>query len=158
MIKILVRRETETARLPVRANPYAAGDDVFADDVSYARLKDGIIEYDTGLSFEILDPEFYLQIAPRSSIYKTDLTLANSIGVIDNDYRGTLKFMFRVSFRDYPQIGDNIWYDNKFARGYRLGDRIGQILVCKYHAHEYEEVDLLSETERGTGGFGSTGK
>lgn len=101
-----------------------------------------MVTYDTGIAVEI--PEGYVGLVfPRSSICKTSLILSNSVGVIDSGYRGSIKFKFR-----YPEEG--MVYD--------IGDRIGQLIVLPYPNIEFEEVEKLSNTGRGLGGYGSTGK
>ncbi len=98
--------------------------------------------YGFGLAVEI--PEGYVGlIFPRSSIYKTPLLLSNSVGVIDQ-YRGELKACFK----------DGAGY---LDRMYKVGDRIAQLMIIPFPEIDPVEVDELSETERGTGGFGSTG-
>lgn len=99
--------------------------------------------YGTGLSIEI--PKGYVgMIFPRSSISKKDLLLTNSVGIIDSGYRGEITF----KFSDTGFCG---------SKTYRIGDRIGQLIIMPYPHIEFEEVEELSETERGEGGYGSTG-
>ena len=104
-----------------------------------------MIEYGTDLAIEL--PSGYCALLmPRSSIGKnTTLALANSCGLLDSDYRGEIKFQFR-------ELAD--------AHGlkYKIGDRIGQILIIKNEDIEFQEVNELSNSERGTGGFGSSGR
>lgn len=99
------------------------------------------VEYDTGVSVEIPEGHAVL-LFPRSSVSNYDLTLANSVGVVDPGYLGTLKLRFR-------RTGDNI---------YKVGDRVGQFMLIENRTVdiEFEEVEELSDTERGDGGFGST--
>lgn len=103
------------------------------------------VEYGTGLAFEI--PEGYVGlIFPRSSISSnTTLVLANSVGVIDSDYRGEVKFRFKTIV---PVA----------SKKYKVGERVGQIIIVPYPSVTLEEVDELGDTERGSGGYGSTGK
>lgn len=99
-------------------------------------------EYGTGLSLEI--PEGYVGlIFPRSSVSTKGLSLANSVGVIDSGYRGEIKLRF---------------YDNVWPFPYKVGDKIGQIMIIPYPQIEFEEVEELSTTSRNANGFGSTGK
>lgn len=106
--------------------------------------KDGKYVYSTGLAFEI--PEGYVGLLfPRSSICKTRLSLSNAVGVIDSGYRGEVKFVFNV---DVESKNDH----------YCIGDKIGQLIIMPYPKVVLEEVQELSSTDRGTGGFGSTGK
>lgn len=108
----------------------------------YHSINNDIVEYETGISVEI--PEGYVGLLfPRSSIKDKDLTLSNSVGVIDSDYRGTIKAFFcRKGMHRY----------------YRIGERFLQLMIIPIPSIELEEVDELSETIRGSGGFGSTGR
>jgi dUTP pyrophosphatase len=102
----------------------------------------GFVEYGTGLAVEI--PEGYVGLLfPRSSISNTGLIMANSVGVIDSGYRGEIKFRFKY----IPGTAD-----------YNIGDRVGQLIILPYPSIETEEVDELNSSERGEGGFGSSGK
>lgn len=99
-------------------------------------------EYDTGIAAEI--PEGYVGLLfPRSSISKYDLVLANSVGVIDSSYRGSLRFRYKTGKKN-PKI-------------YTIGDKIGQLLILPYPNITIVEVNELSSTDRAEGAFGSTG-
>lgn len=99
--------------------------------------------YRTGLAIEI--PKGYVGlIFPRSSLSKYDLSLCNSVGVIDSGYRGEIVFKFKLG-----HSGHSV---------YREGDKVGQLIILPYPYINLIEVDELSTTERGFGGFGSTGK
>ena len=102
----------------------------------------GYIEYGFGLSFEIPKNHVMLMF-PRSSISNFGLILANSVGVIDCTFVGEVKARFKYI---------------KGAEQYEIGDRVAQFLVIPRPLIELELVDELSESERGSGGFGSTGK
>ena len=105
------------------------------------------ITYGTGLSIEI--PEGFVGLVfPRSSIRKTDLSLSNSVGVIDSGYRGEIQATFNQRSLS-SQSGSFV---------YGVGDRIMQIIIIPHPPIEFQEVDELTNTERGEGGFGSTGK
>jgi dUTP pyrophosphatase len=100
----------------------------------------GFIEYDTGLSVEI--PEGHVGLVyPRSSISNTGLILANAVGVIDSNYRGSIKCRFKA-------IPNSNIYD--------VGDRIAQLIIIPYPQITFEEVEELTETIRGDKGFGSS--
>lgn len=115
--------------------------DVFATSV---QQEHGYIQYGTGLKFEI--PEGYeLKVYPRSSVSVTPLMLANSVGVVDEGYKGELFLRFKV----IPGIN---------TRRYDRGDRVGQIQLVKKTKCVAEELESVSSSERGSGGFGSTGK
>ena len=135
-MKVKVKKVRENAIIPNYAKSGDAGIDLTAVD----RSVEGIwITYYTGLSMEI--PEGYVGLLfPRSSVYKTEQRLANSVGVIDSGYRGEIMMKFNRSMKEY-----------------QVGDRIGQIIILPYPQIEFEEVKELSITSRGSGGFGSTG-
>ena len=85
-----------------------------------------------------------LDLRPRSSIYKTGMVLSNSVGTVDDLYRGEVSAIFYHVFPEMPR--------------YRVGDRIGQIKLGFTLPLEFEEVDELGRTLRGDGGYGSTGR
>lgn len=128
------------AKIPKYAKPGDAGLDLTAVEVTYS---DDKVICNTGLAFEI--PEGYVGLLfPRSSNSKKDLFLSNAVGVLDSGYRGVVTFVYKFSHDSA----------NKF---YEAGDRIGQIIILPYPQIEFKEVDFLTETERGQGGYGSTG-
>jgi dUTP pyrophosphatase len=139
-MKVKIKKLAEHAPLPTYATEGAAALDIKAIDYRYDSDY-GFHEYGTGLSIEI--PKGYVGLLfPRSSITKTAFTLGNCVGVIDSDYRGELLFRFR---------------EVKELNFYEVGDKIGQLMIVPYPKIELEEVENLTETERGEGGFGSTG-
>jgi dUTP pyrophosphatase len=100
-------------------------------------------EYLTGIAIEI--PEGYVGLMfPRSSISKTKQILSNHVGVIDSGFRGEIRFRFKKLAWDNGDL-------------YDVGDKIGQLVIMPIPAIELVEVDELSDSERGEGGFGSTG-
>ena len=106
--------------------------------------------YGTGIAMEI--PQGYVGlIFPRSSVYKTRLTMSNCVGVIDSGYRGEIMFHFYE-----PEMQENEFYAR--PKPYQVGDRIGQIIIMPYPRIELMETDELSDSDRGTNGHGSTGK
>lgn len=109
-----------------------------------------------GLGFMAEPPEgYYLEIVPRSSTgLKTPLRQPNSIGVIDNDYRGEVKAMYECKKLKIKFAGEKSHFEPYIIKA---GDRIAQMKLCKKYDADLVEVEELSETERGTGGFGSTG-
>lgn len=145
-VNVRVKKTLPNAVLPIAGTKGAAGFDLTAATETFKpELTGPIFEYDTGLSFEI-PPGYVGLVFPRSSITtKSTLMLGNAVGVIDSDYRGTVKFQFR-----------NV--NNMAGKKYKVGDRIGQIIIMPYPAVNFEEVSELSNTDRGEGGFGSTGK
>ena len=142
-MKVKFKKLNPNAIVPSYSKPGDAGLDLTATSKDYLNnTKYGFTEYGTGLAVEI--PEGYVGLLfPRSSISNTGLILANSVGVIDSGYRGEIKFRFKY-------IPDTADYD--------IGDRIGQLIILPYPSIETEEVEELNSTERGEGGFGSSGK
>ena len=157
-MKVKIKKIHPDAVIPAYAKPGDAGMDLTAVSVKVDEY--GNICYGTGLAFEI--PEGYVGLVfPRSSNCKKDVILTNCVGVIDSGYRGEVSFKFKplneraIVYSD----ADGIFFEgmlNKLLYG--IGDRIGQIIIMPYPQIEFEEVDELSETERGTKGYGSTGK
>lgn len=111
--------------------------------------------YGTGLAFEI--PEGYVGLLfPRSSNSNKDLILMNSVGIIDSGYRGEVSFKYRMKWlHDLTRKNAK---DITILKTYSIYDRIGQMMIIPYPKIEFEEVDELSESKRGHGGYGSTGK
>ena len=114
----------------------------------------GNICYGTGLAFEI--PEGYVGLVfPRSSCSKKQLVLANAVAVIDSGYRGEVVMKFKPSLA----LDRNICVSmNRIYDIYEVGERIAQMIIMPYPTIEFVEVDELSQTERGSNGYGSTNK
>lgn len=135
--------------------------------------EDGNVVYGTNLAMEI--PKDYVGlIFPRSSNAKKDLLLSNSVGIIDSNYRGEISLKYKPSayfaaeenslsagrktdFFDFVCFGKESPEDIDQVVVYNVGDRVGQILIIPRPFIEWEETEELSETERGSGGFGSSG-
>lgn len=142
-MKLKIKKLDERAVMPRYAKPGDAGMDLVAIDCEL-NTKRMHVRYRFGLAFEI--PEGYVGlIFPRSSVVKKDVTLANCVGVIDSGYRGEVTAVFNLLRGERGEI-------------YAVGDRIAQLVVVPFARCEIEETDNLSETERGVGGYGSTGK
>jgi dUTP pyrophosphatase len=151
-MKVRIKKVHPDAVIPRYAKDGDAGLDLTATSMSYDEY--GNICYGTGLAFEI--PKGYVGlIFPRSSICKEQLLLSNSVGVIDSGYRGEVSFKFKPSL-----ALDSLQHvtDRKKYGVYKVGERVGQMIIMPYPSIEFEEVDDLSETERGDGGYGSSGK
>jgi len=141
MLEIKIKKLVPEAVIPSYAKPGDAGMDLVATSKIIDEHNNTV--YGTGIAMEI--PRGYVGlIFPRSSNAKTDLYLTNHVGVVDSDYRGEIMFKFRAT--------------RLFPNEYLIGDRIGQIIILPYPAVQFVESDELSSTERGEGGFGSTGK
>lgn len=137
-MKVKIKKLHEDAIIPKYAKDGDAGMDLTAVDVT---ADAGVITYKTGLAVEI--PRWHVGLLfPRSSVYKTGQTLTNCVGVIDSGYRGEIMLKFTLS---------------PYQREYQIGDRIGQLIIMPYPKIEFEEVEKLTQTDRGEGGYGSTG-
>lgn len=160
-MRVKIKKTHPDAVIPKYAKVGDAGLDLTATSMYYDEY--GNICYGTGLAFEI--PEGYVGlIFPRSSICKEQLLLSNAVGVIDSGYRGEVSFKFKPSMAlDNRQCvkadAKNLWSIAVRQNDiYKVGDRIGQMIIMPYPSIEFEEVEELSETERGKGGYGSSGK
>ena len=165
-MKVKIKKLHPNAVIPAYAKTGDAGMDLTAVSVTHDDF--GNICYGTGLAFEI--PEGYVGLVfPRSSIYKSNLNLSNSVGVIDSGYRGEVSFKFNIIHNVSPWL--KFKWQKLFKKDpmnvpvmtlgfnkYKVGDRIGQIIIMPYPQIEFEEVEELSQTERGDKGYGSSGK
>ena len=139
-MKVKVKRLDAGAKIPKYARHGDAGMDLYAATQSFD--DHGNYVYGTGLALEI--PRGYVGLLfPRSSISKTAHSLRNAVGVIDSGYRGEVILKFDINIQNSPV--------------YQVGDRIAQIIIMPYPEVEFEETNELSKTQRGTGGFGSSG-
>lgn len=150
-MEVRIKKLHPNAVIPTYAKDGDAGMDLTAVTKSYDR--DGNIVYGTGLAFEISEGYVGL-VFPRSSLSRLDIALSNCVGVIDSGYRGevTAKFKPAMLFNreQRPIILNN--------RIYNVGERIAQLIIIPYPQITFVEADELSETERGAGGYGSSGK
>lgn len=145
MEKIPVKKLRPNAVMPTYGTAYSAGADLYACLEAPVTIEPGkTVMIPTGLAME-LPAGFVGLIYARSSMgVKRGLAPANKVGVIDSDYRGE----FMVALHNHggqAQIVEN-------------GERIAQLVVAPVITPGFAEVDILSDTQRGTGGFGSTGK
>jgi len=146
-MQVKIKRLHPDAKIPRYAKPGDAGMDLYAVEVESTP---DYIQYNTGLAVEI--PDGYVGLLfPRSSNSKKDLLLCNSVGVIDSGYRGP------VCAR-YQRINPHNPFGAELPlKAYQVGDAVAQLMIIPYPQVVFEEVDELSITERGAGGFGSTG-
>lgn len=134
----------DEAQCPTRASEQAAGWDLYAAKGCIIEPGETVLVH-TGIALEI--PDGYCgKLYPRSGLStKKGLRLANCVGVIDSDYRG--------------EIMVAMYNDSSFVREIETGDRIAQIIIESYAKIDgFTVVEELSETARGSGGFGSTGR
>lgn len=169
---------TDEASLPKNANPTDAGYDLTATSFKIVgeKLEKGFsdgkdayasidyIEYDTGIVIAPRDRADYALVFPRSSISKYNLVLANSVGVIDNSYRGTIKLRFKylyqpsdICFVVNDQGSSRTAITVNEGKIYKVGDKIGQLVAATKQEINWVPLENLDETSRGSGGFGSTG-
>jgi len=159
MVEVHYKKLSETAREPFKIYDKDYCYDLVATDMT--EIAPSVYEYKVGLAIEIKKETIFgfipkifskyipdinvsLDIRPRSSIWKTGLSFANSTGTIDELYRGELKIIFYQVI-----LGREL---------YKVGDKIAQCKLGLTIPINWVENTELGETERGTGGFGSTGK
>ena len=144
-MRIKIKKLTETAVIPTRGSEHAAGYDLYADIQEPVVIKPHQTEkIGTGLAVEIPEGYFGAIFARSGLAAKQSLRPANCVGVCDSDYRGE----YMVALHN----------DSDTEQVIQAKDRIAQLVVMPYLAVEFDEVEELEKTERGTGGFGSTGK
>ena len=144
-MKVNVKKLDQSAHLPTYGSELSAGADLYAcgeDPVSIGAGETKFIH--TGIAIELPAGTVGLVYARSGLACKQDLAPANKVGVIDCDYRGEVM----VALHNH----------GKEARTVCGGDRIAQLVVAPYYAAEFAEVESLSDTVRGEGGFGSTGQ
>jgi dUTP pyrophosphatase len=166
-MKIYVKK-IEGLTLPKKASEVAAGYDIIAtSDPKIVGLKSDenvwelvdYIEYETNLYIAPDAMTFHTLIHPRSSISKYNLVLANSIGLVDNDYRGMVICRFKYIWQpnDFSITSDErVVGSVNESKIYKKGDTIAQLVFEPTVMADFELVDDLSKTKRGEGGFGST--
>lgn len=145
-MKVKFKKLHKDAVMPFYSKPGDAGMDLTAIEVkkSFDSVRDVYTKVivNSGIAVEIPNGHVGL-VFPRSSIQSTGLRLTNSVGVIDSQYRGSIKAYFDI-------LDPTLKY-------YEIGERFAQLIILPYPQIEFEESDELSETERGSGGFGSSG-
>lgn len=144
-MNIKVKKLTPNATVPTMGSKFAAGADLYSAEDADVVIEPSETKFiGTGLAMEI--PEGYVGLVyARSGLAcKRGLAPANKVGVVDSDYRGEIK----VALHNH----------GKEAQTVEKGERIAQMVIAPYLSVNYEEADALSETERGEGGFGSTGR
>ena len=144
-MELKIKRLTEEAILPIRAHEGDAGIDLTCTNITQEINECGqlVLVYHTGLAMEI--PEGYVGLLfPRSSISNKSLTFCNSVGVVDAIFRGEVVVKMRSTTDVVPAI-------------YKPGERFAQLVIVPIPEYTITETAELSDTERGEGGFGSTG-
>lgn len=143
-LKIKLQKVTEDARMPIKGSEHAAAYDVYAHSIT--STENGKVK--VGLGFKTEIPKGYKGIlVPRSNLTKFRWMLNNSYGVIDSDYRGEWMAIFTLI--DNNDVNDTFPYN--------IGDRVAQIYFEEVLPVSFEVVPELESSDRGEGGFGSTG-
>lgn len=143
-MQIRIKRLTNTAKLPSRGSEYAAGYDLYADtDHCIEIAPHETVMVGTGLSMEIPDGYFGAIFARSGLAAKRQLRPGNCVGVIDSDYRGPVTVALHNDSDETKTIDPY--------------ERIAQLVVMPFLTVTFEETDELNDTDRGNGGFGSTG-
>lgn len=146
---IKVKKTLKNAVLPEYATAGAACFDLVAAAIVDAQPFECTI--DTGLAFEVPEGHVMLVYSRSGHGFKHGWRLANCTGVIDSDYRGSVKVKI---------VTDYVSFIHKLGEDYliNVGDRVAQAMIIPVNQVQFAEVDDLSDTERGVGGFGSTGQ
>lgn len=144
-MQIKIKKLNKNAVIPTKGSNGAAGYDLYALTSKMMQIisPGSTVKISTGISLEIPDGYFGAVFARSSLATKRGLRLANSVGVIDSDYRGELIVALHNDSDDNVVI--------------KQGDRIAQLVIIPYQSINFIETVLLEDTERGSGGFGSTG-
>ena len=144
-MKINIKKLNENAIIPTRGSSQAAGYDLYAcTSTPIVIAPHETVMIGTGLAIETPQGYASLILARSGLASKQGIAPANKIGLVDSDYRGEVK----VALHNHSNVSQMI----------NPMERIAQLMIVPYLAVEFNEVDELSETERGEGGFGSTGK
>lgn len=154
-MQINFKKLNQHATIPSRSKEGDAGYDMTATDIE---VNGNILTVHTGVAVEI--PKGYAGfLFPRSSICKTDLSLTNSVGVIDSNYRGEVMCKFRIHDNTFEQDNKNYYSVNSRnnPKLYNIGDRCCQLIILPVPDFIFTEQSELTSTDRGSGGFGSTG-
>ena len=151
-MSIKIKRLTETAKIPTKGSEYAAGFDLYADNFgnfksekewSLIILPGETVKIKTGVAVALPENTWGGIYARSGLATKQGLAPANKVGVIDSDYRGEIIVALH-NHSGYQQM-------------LHQGDRIAQLVIHESKPYDFEEVDELDDTDRGEGGFGSTG-
>lgn len=159
MISVEFFKFGDKAVIPTKAHPSDAGFDMVATSKN---ITDDYIEYGTDIAIKL--PEGHCALLfPRSSNSNKDLLLSNAVGVVDSHYIGELKWRFKrvpktpkFSYKTLFGFVREVFTKPNTYKEYKVGDKIGQIVVIPLPEVQFVEVDHLDETDRGNGGFGST--
>lgn len=145
MQTVNIKKLTETATIPLRGSEYAAGYDLYADLPNNVTIRPHqTVKINTGIAIALPQNTFGAIFARSGLASREGLRPANCVGVIDEDYRGELIIALHN--------------DTDYDRTVEPGERVAQLVILPYVAAAFNEVSDLDNTERGNGGFGSTGR
>lgn len=149
-MEIRFKKLAGSAKTPTRGTSGSAGYDLYVSRKEWLEFRaqdeteDIVVAYHSDIAVEI--PEGHVGLLfPRSSVSKTGQIMCNSVGVIDSDYRGEISARYTLNY-------------NSAKESYCVGDKFAQLIVMPYPAVKLVESETLSDTDRGDGGYGSTGK
>jgi dUTP pyrophosphatase len=146
-MKVKIKKLSDNAITPTYGTSGAACFDIYNADLLVCNVwNDSPQVFRTGLSFEIPENHVMLVFSRSGHGFKNDVRLSNCVGVIDSDYRGEL--MVKLSSDSDSDVSFTVFPN----------DRIAQAMIIPFEQVQFEVSDDLSETDRGTGGLGSTGK
>lgn len=152
MSELKVKKLSETATIPTYGTTGAACFDLYADKVELTSY--GVL-VGTGLAFDIPDG-YVMMVYSRSGMgFKSGIVLRNATGVVDSDYIGEVKVALTANNLDISEEGNE--FSASALVGVQHGDRIAQAMIIPVQQYNFVEVDEITETTRGAGGFGSTG-
>lgn len=157
VLNVRIKKLSDKAVIPTYAHDGDAGMDLTAVSYEYNKEYD-YWEYKTDLAME-LPKGYFAFILLRSSNSKKDVYLCNGIGLCDSIYTGnyTLRFKYRDKTNKFINAIKKL-FGKEQKPPYEIGNRIGQIIILPYPHINFQIVDELTKTERGDGGYGSTGK
>lgn len=148
-MQVKIKLKHPDVKVPTYATDGSGCFDIYADEIvenawgSHTVRNDNPVVVDTGLSFEIPEGYVLLVFSRSGHGFKNNVQLANSVGVLDSDYRGWLMVKLIAGYKGELLV--------------KKGDRIAQGMIIPYPKIQFVVTDELSTTERNTGGFGSTG-
>lgn len=153
-LEVKIKKLVPEATVPAYSRAGDAGLDLTATSMVETKF---YIEYGTGLSIAI--PSGFVGLMyPRSSLSNYHLILANHVGVIDSNYRGEIKFRFKKTQKQKKFV--NVYGEEQLTvppNIYKVGDRIGQIIIQEIPEIKFQVVEELDDTNRGDKGYGSSG-
>jgi dUTP pyrophosphatase len=170
-MQIKMKKVRDSAIVPTRSHKSDACYDFYACEdptIEYDKANSVLyIQYMTG--WAIQPPTgYHTELYPRSSVSKVNLVLANSVGVIDEGYRGEILFRYRLinqtssAYWLYSVNKENLEaafsFMDRLYDIYKVSDRVGQMMLRRTHHYDLVEVNELSDTDRGEAGLGSTGR